>query len=106
MGKKRPMKKNCLYVIPDIHGAYNLLNLILKKILPLRKSDGIEDHIFFLGDYIDRSVESHLTIDKLIEIKKKFPNQIHFVMGNHELMMLKAFNRCKQSHTSGIDLEV
>ena len=58
MSKWRPSEKDCLYVIPDIHGAYDLLKLILKQILPLRKSDGGKDHLVLLGDYIDRNIHS------------------------------------------------
>lgn len=107
MGRKwRAMQNECIYVIPDIHGAYGLLELILKQILPLRKSDGRKDQLVFLGDYVDRSIESHMVIERLAEVKAEFPNQTHFLMGNHEFMMLKAFDRCKQSKTIGLDLEV
>ena len=92
MSKWRPTPRNCLYIIPDIHGALNLLNLFLDRILPLRKSDGGKDRIVFLGDYIDRHSDSHLVLDRLIEIKNKYPYQTTFLMGNHELMLLQAYN--------------
>lgn len=105
MAKWRPSEKNCIYVIPDIHGAYDLLILILKQILPLRKSDGGKDILIFLGDYIDRHLDSPKILDLLIQVQDRYPNQTYFLRGNHENMLLKAFNKCIESPTYGIDLE-
>ena len=89
MSKWRPSNLNCLYVIPDIHGAYSLLEKILKRILPLRKSDGGQDKIIFLGDYIDRHVDSHKVLDRIIELKEKYGDSVICLCGNHELMFLE-----------------
>lgn len=90
MSKWRPRKLNCLYVIPDVHGAYDLLEKILKRILPLRNSDGGQDKIVFLGDYIDRGDDGHKVIDRLIELKKKYGNRVVCLCGNHEIMLLES----------------
>lgn len=87
MSKWRPTDKNCLYAIGDIHGKYKQLKLILNRVLPLRKSDGGKDMLIFLGDYIDRDMDSHKVIDTLINLKEKYPTQIIFIKGNHEVMM-------------------
>lgn len=87
MSKWRP-SDNCIYVIPDIHGAINLLELCLARILPLRNKGSKKDIIVFLGDYIDRSPDSHLVIDTLIELKRQYPDQIFTLKGNHEYMLL------------------
>lgn len=86
MSKWRPrsLHNGCLYVIPDIHGAHNLLQLILKRITPLRK----KDKIVFLGDYIDCHFDSHKVLDTLIELQREYGDQIQSLMGNHELMLL------------------
>lgn len=89
MSKWRPVELNCIYVIPDIHGMYNQLRLILSRILPLRKSDGGRDQIIFLGDYIDRHTNSHKVIDLLIDLKQKYGDQIKFLRGNHEMLLLE-----------------
>ena len=90
MSKWRPVNKNCLYVIPDVHGMYDELEVILKRILPLRKSSKGFDKLIMLGDYIDRRAKSPLVIDKLIELKEEYPSQIVLLMGNHEKMFLDA----------------
>jgi len=84
MSKWRPNKDGCIYVIPDIHGASKSLNIILKRITPLRKVD----KIIFLGDYIDRNVDSHKVIQTILDLKNKYKDQVICLMGNHELMML------------------
>ena len=86
--KWRPQCLNALYVISDTHGRLQQLNLILDRILPLRKSDGGKDRLIMLGDYIDRDPDSHLVIDKLIELKKKYKDKLILLRGNHELMFL------------------
>ena len=83
MSKWRPSKE-CIYVIPDIHGYYSSLQQVLNRILPLRDTD----QVIFLGDYIDRGPESHLVIQKLIELDKEYGEQIVPIMGNHEWLML------------------
>lgn len=88
--KWRPSKTDCLYVIPDIHGASFLLQVVLKNILPLRKSDGIQDKIVFLGDYIDRGATTKKVIDLLVQLKDKYDQKVTFLMGNHELLMMEA----------------
>jgi serine/threonine protein phosphatase 1 len=89
MSKWRPTKLNCLYVIPDVHGMYGPLRLILNRILPLRKSDGGKDMLVMLGDYIDRRADSHRVLDLLIEVKEKYKDQVIMLTGNHEDMLLE-----------------
>ena len=87
MSKWRPSPK-CIYVIADIHGQLQGLNLILKRILPLRP----QDELIFLGDYIDRGPDSYGVINRLIEIKTLFNDQVVFIRGNHEDLLLKSMN--------------
>jgi serine/threonine protein phosphatase 1 len=84
MSKWRPSDKN-IYVIGDIHGKYSSLKMILSRITPLRK----QDELIFLGDYIDRGVDSDKVIQKLIDLKNKYEN-VTFLSGNHEKLLLAA----------------
>ena len=106
MSKWRPSEKNCYYVIPDVHRNITLLKKILKQILPLRRSDGGKDHLIMLGDYIDRNIYSMDVIDLLIKLKEAYPNQFHPIMGNHEQMFLKSFNRFPNKNLSYQDREI
>ena len=92
MSKWRP-SKNCLYVIPDIHGAISKLKLICNRILPLRQNINNKDTLLFLGDYIDRQLDSYRVLDFLIDLKSQYPDQTVFLKGNHEQMLLIAANK-------------
>jgi serine/threonine protein phosphatase 1 len=91
LSKWRPLD-NCLYVIPDIHGMYNELELILSRILPLRRTGGQRDMLVFLGDYIDRRADSHRVVDLVMEVKEDTPDQVVTILGNHEMMLLEAID--------------
>jgi serine/threonine protein phosphatase 1 len=92
MSKWRPTELNCIYVISDIHGMAKELELILNRILPLRKSDGGKDLLIFLGDYIDRRFYSSQVLDIIIDTKNKYPEQVVCLRGNHESMLLDAID--------------
>jgi serine/threonine protein phosphatase 1 len=77
-----------MYVIPDIHGAVDLLEKCLTRILPLRNKGTNHDVLVFLGDYIDRHKDSHLVIDTIINLQKQYPDQVFCIKGNHEHMLL------------------
>lgn len=96
----RPTPLNSVYVLPDIHGNLELLNKCLKAILPLRHSDGGMDRLIVLGDMIDRHKDSCKVVDRLIELKKEYPDQIIFLIGNHELLLLKSLNLQKNRNHS------
>ena len=73
-----------LIAIGDIHGHLDKLNQLLRKVEP-----SVEDRLVFLGDYIDRGPDSKGVVDRLIAIKKQFPETI-FLRGNHDQMLLDA----------------
>ncbi|GHC54200.1 metallophosphoesterase family protein [Roseibacillus persicicus] len=63
--------------ISDIHGCLDPLLTLWKTLDPQP-----EDHIIFLGDYVDRGPDSKGVIDFLIEQSQKF--RIDCLCGNHE----------------------
>ncbi len=69
------------FVISDIHGEVHKLKNLIDK---LSVSD--KDTIVFLGDYIDRGVNSFEVIDYLIKLKDKY--SCIFLRGNHEVMFI------------------
>jgi len=81
-----------IVAIGDIHGCYDeLIQLIGKlNIQP-------DDHVIFLGDYIDRGPKSLEVIEYLIQFKQDYKNSI-LLVGNHEIMFLNALK--------GIDVDL
>lgn len=73
-----------IFAIGDIHGCYNQLVALIKKI-PI---DFKRDTLVFMGDYIDRGPQSVEVVNFLIKLKKRVP-RIIFLKGNHEDMLEK-----------------
>ena len=69
------------YVISDIHGEFYLFMEMLNKI---KFSD--DDTLFIIGDVIDRGKHSFDIVQYVMN-----SDNIEYLMGNHELMMLEAF---------------
>lgn len=78
-----------IYAIGDVHGQLSLLEKLLDKIdsdvqtLP----QGTKPVIVFLGDYIDRGLQSKQVIDLLIGERLESYETI-FIAGNHEEALL------------------
>ncbi len=70
-----------LYAIGDIHGERETLEELLSA-LPLDD----DDHLVFMGDYVDRGPDSRGVVDVLIQLAKERP--CTFLIGNHESMFL------------------
>jgi len=70
-----------IFVIGDIHGCLDKLELLWEKIDP---RPGL-DQLIFLGDYIDRGDDSSGVLDYLLELKEIYTDTV-FLMGNHEKM--------------------
>jgi serine/threonine protein phosphatase 1 len=76
-----------VYCIGDIHGRLDLLRQLHEMIvLDANNFDG--DHtLIYLGDYIDRGVESCEVIDELLDAPLPGFETVH-LMGNHEQTLL------------------
>jgi serine/threonine protein phosphatase 1 len=70
-----------LYAVGDIHGEVGKLDALLEK-LPLEAGD----RLVFLGDYVDRGLDSRAVVDRLIALQKSY--ECVFLLGNHESMFL------------------
>jgi serine/threonine protein phosphatase 1 len=71
------------YVIGDIHGCLSEVACLMEN-LPLRPAD----QVVFLGDYIDRGPDSKGVVAYLMNMAKTIDNQVVFLKGNHEDMLL------------------
>lgn len=78
------------FAISDIHGCALTFNALLEKI-QLTK----DDHLYLLGDYIDRGSDSRGVITKILELKKE-GYQVTSLLGNHEWMLLNSINDYKK----------
>jgi hypothetical protein len=79
-----------IYVVSEIHGNMKSLEVILNRILPLRKFINQEDIVIFMGDYIDGEENGAEVLDALINVKKEYGNRAVILKGNHENLLLGA----------------
>ena len=80
------------YAIGDVHGRLDLLIEVLRRI---EADDAArppaETHVILLGDLVDRGAASAQTIEYLRAFRPDFAS-FHFVMGNHEAIMLASLD--------------
>ena len=81
-----------LLAIGDIHGCFDSLKELVEHKIQLQKSD----KLILLGDYIDRGEKSKEVIDFIMELQNKGFDIVP-LMGNHEQMLLDAFEDEKNS---------
>ena len=78
-----------LYAIGDIHGRTDLLAQLLEQITTdAAQHAAIEYRLIFLGDYIDRGINSKGVIDLLLQGLPPAMTKI-FLRGNHEDTLLR-----------------
>ncbi|MFQ5514405.1 MAG: metallophosphoesterase family protein [Myxococcota bacterium] len=70
-----------LYAIGDIHGMREKLEELLRT-LPLEP----DDHLIFIGDYVDRGPDPAGTVEVLTQLSEQ--RRCTFLLGNHEAMFL------------------
>lgn len=82
-----------LFVTSDIHGMYNQFEELLTYW-------NQEDKLIILGDLIDRGPKSLQVIQKVMELKETYGEQVVFCKGNHEDMLLNFLTNYeeKQEH--------
>jgi serine/threonine protein phosphatase 1 len=77
------MENDRLFIIGDIHGCLDPLRRMMDMIDWRPEEDGL----IFLGDYIDRGLDSKGVVDYIIEISNSSP-LVQCLMGNHENILL------------------
>lgn len=84
-----------IYAIGDIHGRLDLLKQLMEMIDAEAKPAGITVKKIFLGDYIDRGIQSKQVLDYLLQYLDAAPNheKPHFLLGNHEQVMREVITR-------------
>lgn len=85
-----------IYAIGDVHGRYDLLRERLAAIDRHRSTYPIARAVeVYLGDYIDRGQDSRAVIELLLERRGRV--EAYPLAGNHEMMMLRAFEEESQA---------
>jgi len=77
---------NRLFAVGDIHGCFDSLKELVKNKIQLQK----DDKLILLGDYIDRGDKSKEVVDLIIEMLENGYDVVT-LMGNHEAMLIDAF---------------
>jgi serine/threonine protein phosphatase 1 len=77
-----------LIAIGDIHGCVHTLGALLERLDPTP-----DDHLVFLGDYVDRGPDPKGVIDYLLDVATSIP--CSFLRGNHESLMLDYLDRAE-----------
>ncbi len=79
-----------IFVKGDLHGDAQAIVRFKEELLKIHAitPDGFltdkKIRIVFLGDYIDRGLDSIRTIELLTDLKNKNPQQVYLLRGNHE----------------------
>ena len=73
-------------IIGDIHGCNKTFEALLDKV-----HFSTFDHLYLLGDYVDRGPDSKGVFDTIFKLKDE-GYQVTCLRGNHEQMMLDAFS--------------
>jgi serine/threonine protein phosphatase 1 len=73
--------------IGDIHGCYDLLQQLIERVI---RFDAAADELVFLGDYVDRGLQSKEVVDHVKELKENYPDRIILLKGNHEALAYDA----------------
>jgi serine/threonine protein phosphatase 1 len=85
-------RKHRAYVIGDIHGRLDLLDRLLAEIeVEIARHPQSTLSIVFLGDIVDRGPASAQVVERLRTLAMPRAN-IHFIMGNHEEVMLRVID--------------
>lgn len=79
------------YAVGDIHGCAEALDRLLAVID--RHGAGRPRRLVFLGDYVDRGLDSAGVIARLRTLQDREPGAVICLMGNHEALMIDAYRR-------------
>jgi serine/threonine protein phosphatase 1 len=74
------------FAVGDIHGCCQTFKKMVEETLVITKAD----HLYLLGDYIDKGPDSAGTLDYIIGLKAQ-GYQVFCIRGNHEENLLEAW---------------
>ncbi len=80
--------------VGDIHGDFNRFVMVLRHAGLIDQSKnwcGGKTHLVQTGDILDRGPDSRQVMDLIMKLEEQAPDQggaVHFLLGNHESMLL------------------
>lgn len=75
-------------IFGDLHGQFgDLMRLFDEYGYPNVGGDITYIDYLFLGDYVDRGAHSLEIICLLLSLKIVYPNNVHLIRGNHEVIL-------------------
>ena len=83
------------YIISDIHGNYRAFRNLLLYAQLIDDSNqwiGGKARLFLLGDYVTSGPDSKQVIDLIRSLECQVANQVIALLGNHELLLLRAIH--------------
>ena len=86
------------FIVSDLHGNGEVYDSIIAYLENISLTDEVE--LYINGDLIDRGLDSFRMFQDVIErVNGKGPIKIHYLGGNHELMMFQALSNRKPNKT-------
>lgn len=98
LGKIIKDPKGRQFVIPDIHGCLKTLQALIAQ-LDIRELD----HIYFLGDYVNKGPQSLEVLEYMISIEDKY--QIFPLLGNHDQLLINYLENRKENSAPDVFTE-
>lgn len=86
-------KGDRIYAIGDIHGRYDLLRELLKRVEAHSRTlpEPENFHLVLLGDLVDRGPDSAEILRYLVELDRNIAGLV-VLLGNHEEVMLRVYD--------------
>jgi Calcineurin-like phosphoesterase len=82
-----------VYVVGDLHGDADCARQWVQRtqLIDPTTLEWIDttSHLVFLGDYVDKGIQSRQTVDFVKELTERYPHQVTALLGNHELELLR-----------------
>ena len=87
-----------VYAIGDVHGRLDLLEPLVRQIADdtLARKPAKRPMLVFVGDYIDRGLQSKTVIDYIIGLREQAGFEVRTLKGNHEEAMMNFLADAKQ----------
>jgi predicted MPP superfamily phosphohydrolase len=92
--------QSAIYVIGDLHGDVDCARQWVERtglVTAITNDDSTtgqqwmdpNSHMVFLGDYIDKGVQSKQTLEYVKDLTERFPTTVTALLGNHEFELLR-----------------